>query len=212
MDISDDHRRRLVKTALLLARRKLGEGASLLDAAGEVHNRTSAEFREKWETTRNPVWVIRCLTRLNAWCVEASNFCPQLQGREFVLGIPEWVERYLVETAYRLESLFALRDFRTPPDALEKANGKPVTVEQATRLAVAALGITRKGWNGIREYQSEEFPRLWLEVGDLKEMDGRPRTLTNRKFTEAKGWDNERTAQRRLSNLRRRGGGAKRRV
>jgi hypothetical protein len=174
-----------------------------MDAAMAWHNSMSDSFRKNWETTQNPIWVWRAMTRLNSLCAYASAACPELRGRDFIGGIPDWCVPYLLQSAFRVEALAGLRDFRTSR-AADQREGEtpPLSPKQSSERLPAALGFARPGWNAFGEYAGEALPRMMLDVMDIERGAGKPNTMTLDTIKDAMGWGDDRNARRKIARLR----------
>lgn len=192
----------LVARGLELQRAKMPSGATLLDAACAWHEVMSASFETHWRETRNPIWVWRCIARLRALCSYAAAVVPELRGKRFIAGIPDWCQDYMIDGAYKVERLARLRDYRDEqlhPTGLHLVDGQ-LTPKQCAERLPAALGFVRSGWNAFREYEAEELPLMMLETAAIAK-DG---SYSFDTIMQAMGWEDERNARRKLGKLRRR--------
>lgn len=188
----------LMERALEQRRRLLGPNATLLDAARDWHEATSLRFETRWRGSKNPIWVWRALTRLASLCVYAGNLCPELRGKRFVGEFPSWCVEYLIESAYRIEQLAAGYDFRISDfqERFGTALG-PLTPDDSATLLPAALLFTRRGWSAFKEYKTDDFLRLYLEVEEIA-----PGAFPFEDLMATMGWVDERSARRRLADIR----------
>ena len=189
---------RVFPGALELRRKEIGPDATLLDAATVWHRDMAARFEQDWLSSKNPIWVWRAIARLASLCVHASNLLPELKGRRFIEDLPPWCAEYLVESAYRIERLSALHDFRDSgeSDRFHTVDGD-LNPERAKDLLPSALQFTRQGWSAFKEYQSEDFLRFYI---NMMEINSEKFSIQN--LMDIMGWVDERSARRRIAEIR----------
>ncbi len=200
MDISI---REVVRSAIEAQQVTMGEGTSLRDAVAAFAATSVSGMHAQWMATQNPIWVWRCIARQHSLSEHVRACFP---GLEAAVAIPPWCGDYLVEVAYRIEVMAGGRDFATPGAMQERLNSctsdELPSTDAPSRLP-AALGLVRPGWNAFREYQSDDFPRLFLTVQETDRAAGRKPTMKLRELMDVMGWVDERSARRKLAALRR---------
>lgn len=198
-------RAKLIRNLLDGFRVRLGDGATMLDAALAYHDYCCLSARQEWEATGNPIFAWRCIRRLHHLCLDVSVFCPELRGRRFAGPLPDWCEDWLIKQAENVSNLSLLQetDYVPQPGNIELADG-PLLPQEAVARLPKALGFVRDGWNAFERYARDDYAALYVFTMELDKSCNRPSSFSVQGLMQEMGWTDERSARRKVAALRKR--------
>lgn len=166
----------------------MGPNVKAFDIAMQLHENSAEEHREKWQASKNPMWIWACISSLNYVCNLCRPYCPELARTNLIGPLPKWVTDYLVESALHLDHLALKRH----ADGREQHSASKV-LDRLPEI----LRLTRPGYNAVREYRADARAAELVATHDFVSAHGRkPLPLAAHFRTE------ERPARRRIAHLR----------